>query len=220
MLDRRAFLCSFVIGTFTTRSEARRPTQTALPDFSSLIQRVESAVVAIASGKQTVGSGYVDASGLVVTASHVVRAAAAPLLVRLGSQQAPAKIAAEDERDDIAVLTASSLHTSTTLPTSETAPQVGEWIVVLGNPFGAGITATAGIVSALPGSITASDTLVRRLQINASVNPGNSGGPVCNMRGEVIGIASSLTPGGQGLAFVTPAPVIRRLVQSSKSNPG
>ena len=71
--------------------------------------------------------------------------------------------------------------------------------------------ATAGIVSAVPGAIT-TPAFVEKIQINAAVNPGNSGGPGLQLRGEVVGVASSLVPGGQGLAFATPAAAIERLL--------
>jgi S1-C subfamily serine protease len=93
-------------------------------------------------------------------------------------------------------------------------PQVGEWIVVLGNPFGAGTTATAGIISAAPGAITANAQLARQVQINASVNPGNSGGPVCNRAGDVVGATTTLVAAGQGIAFATSAATIRAFLTS------
>jgi serine protease Do len=112
----------------------------------------------------------------------------------------------------VALLEVSQALTPLVLAT--TAPRVGEWIVVLGNPIGGGTTATTGIVSAAPGAISATPELVRRLQIDASVNPGNSGGPVCNLRGEVIGSTTSLVSGAQGIAFATPASALRAFLAS------
>jgi serine protease Do len=168
--------------------------------------------VAIASSSQTLGSGFVAAPGRVVTAAHVARAAGASPVVIVGGRRLVAKIVASDDGIDVALLEVAGTGLPAPLKISETPAQVGEWVTVLGNPFAAGVTATAGIVSAAPGAITATPDLAKRLQINAAVNPGNSGGPICNMRGEVIGIASTLVPGGQGLAFATPASAIQQLL--------
>jgi serine protease Do len=78
------------------------------------------------------------------------------------------------------------------------------------------MTATAGIVSASPGAIAATPELARRIQINASVNPGNSGGPVVNLAGEVVGATTSLVAGGQGIAFATSAAVLRAFLATTR----
>ena len=216
MMLRREFLSGLLTAAAVVPPRLSRD-QSPAPDFVALVKRVQPAVVAIAGPADTIGSGYIDATGVVVTAAHVAHAAQT-LFVRMASGRIPVKMLAADDRDDLAILAAPSpIRGGGTLSTSVTPPEVGEWIVVLGNPFGAGISATVGIVSALPGSITATEALAARLQINAAVNPGNSGGPVCNVRGEVIGVASSLTPGGQGLAFATPAAAIRRLLSTIRA---
>jgi serine protease Do len=182
------------------------------PDFVGLVERATPAIVAIANAKQTIGSGFFVRPNVVVTAAHVAQGAGAGIFVATPAGRGPARVVATDASRDLALLETSGPTASSVLALASATPKVGEWIVVLGNPFGAGITATAGIVSAAPGAITATPALIDKLQINAAVNPGNSGGPVCNLRGEVVAVASSLVPGGQGLAFATPAAAIRTLL--------
>lgn len=209
-----------------------------LPDFVPLIARLSPAVVGIGDASAALGSGFVLAgSGLIATAAHVVRAAKHELLVLTSHTRQRLRLVAIDDAMDLALAFAPAgpaidgaraergpaLPDGLALQPVGAGPQVGEWIVVLGNPFGAGITATVGIVSALPGAITANETLARRIQIAAAVNPGNSGGPVCNLAGEVVGVASALAPGGQGLAFISPASALHGLIATTsrpKPSPG
>jgi serine protease Do len=189
------------------------PRPSTVPDFVALIERIGPSVTAIGDGKQTVGSGFAIRPTLVVTAAHVAQAVGATVVVASSGRQQAARIVAIREGDDVALLEVS--ESIPPLALASLPPRVGEWIVVVGNPFGGGTTATAGIVSAAPGAIASNPDLARRIQINAAVNPGNSGGPVCNLRGEVIGATTSLVPAGQGIAFATPASLLQALLTSS-----
>jgi S1-C subfamily serine protease len=195
-----------------------RATQTrrlsALPDFVELIERVAPSIVAVGDGKQTVGSGFAVAPDLVVTAAHVATAIGADAVVTSSAGRQPARIVGTQQDDDIALLEIGK--PLPVLPLAAQPSKVGEWIVVIGNPFGAGMVATVGIVSAAPGAITATAELSRRLQINASVNPGNSGGPVVNLAGEVVGATTSLVAGGQGIAFATSAAALRSFLAAPR----
>jgi serine protease Do len=184
----------------------------ALPDFVALIERIAPAVVAIGDGTQTLGSGFAVRPTLVITAAHVAQAAGAGAVAVSRQGRQAARLVAMREEDDIAVLELREALPALALAASPS--KVGEWIVVVGNPFGAGTTATAGIVSAAPGAIAATPELARRIQINAAVNPGNSGGPVCNLRGEVVGATTSLVAGGQGIAFATSASALAAFLTS------
>jgi serine protease Do len=187
----------------------------APPDFVALIARVSPSVVAVGDDSGSLGSGFVVKPGVVVTAAHVVSATHSPLSVLVGARRYPARQLGSDEQQDLALLQVSLEPAPAALALASSAARVGEWIVVLGNPFGAGTTATIGIVSAMPGAITSPASLAQRIQINASVNPGNSGGPVVNMRGEVIGVANALLPSGQGLGFAATAKAVRELITAS-----
>lgn len=186
---------------------AQVPRQGSLPDFVGLIEKIGPSVVAIGDASQTLGSGFAVAPDLVVTAAHVAKAIAAQPMVTSPAGRQPARVIATRADDDLGLLEVSQRLPP--LPIAATPPKVGEWIVVIGNPFGGGTTATAGIVSAAPGAIAGNPDLVRRIQINAAVNPGNSGGPVVNLAGEVVGATTSLVAGGQGIAFATSAAVLR-----------
>lgn len=211
------------------------PAHAGLPDLVALIARLSPAVVGVGDASTALGSGFVLAgSGLVATAAHVVRAAKGGLHLSTPRRREPLRVLAIDDTMDLALAStlpgpaidgadaagAPELPDGLTLQSPDAELRVGEWIVVLGNPFGAGITATVGIVSALPGAITASSELARRIQINAAVNPGNSGGPVCNLAGEVVGVASALVPAGQGLAFIATASALRALDSSTTPEAG
>jgi serine protease Do len=224
-IDRRRFTRAVILGAPALCSvtgtgagsaactAARRRVPATAPDFAALIERLAPAVVSIAGAAQTLGSGFGVGGNLVVTAAHVAQAAGSPLYVVAASGKHVARVIKVDDHRDLAVLQVEPPLPSIALTPAGSA-RVGEWVVVLGNPFGAGVTATVGIVSATPGAITTPAQLAERIQINAAVNPGNSGGPVCNLHGEAVGMASALMPGGQGLAFVTPSSTIRALLDS------
>ena len=89
--------------------------------------------------------------------------------------------------------------------------RAGQWIVVLGCPFGGGVTATLGIVGALPGAVEEPAMLRERLMLNAALNPGNSGGPVIASDGRVVAVATAAVPGAYGVGFATPATAIAEL---------
>jgi S1-C subfamily serine protease len=209
-IDRRQFtgLLALGIPTLGATACASRTTRIAqLPDFVTLIDRLAPSVVSIGDGKQALGSGFAITATRVITAAHVVQAASKTPVVTSAAGRQSARLVGSRTEDDVALLEVSQALTPLVLATM--APRVGEWIVVLGNPFGGGTTATTGIVSAAPGAISATPELARRIQINAAVNPGNSGGPVCNLRGEVVGATTSLVAGGQGIAFATSAVALR-----------
>jgi serine protease Do len=200
-------------GAVSARAAQTRQTG-ALPDFVALIERVSPSIVAVGEAKQTIGSGFAVAPNLVVTAAHVGAALGADIAVTSAAGRQSARLVATHKDDDIALLEVEKPLPA--LPLAGEPSKVGEWIVVIGNPFGAGMVATVGIVSAAPGAITATAELSRRIQINASVNPGNSGGPVVNLAGEVVGATTSLVAGGQGIAFATSAAAIRAFIATSR----
>jgi S1-C subfamily serine protease len=218
-MHRRHFTSTLLLGLpalLSSACAARRGVTGAatLPDFSGLVERMSPGVVAIGDRSQTLGSGFVTGEGLVLTAAHVAKAAGTSLAVLSVMGRQTGRLLASDEANDLALVR--TAPTPPMLPLAAADARVGEWVLVLGNPFGAGLTATAGIVSAAPGAIQTAG-LTGRMQINAAVNPGNSGGPVCNVRGEVIGLATTFVPAAQGIAFATPAAVIRAFLASARA---
>jgi S1-C subfamily serine protease len=211
-LTRREFGRLMALGFPALGAAACAARSGAGPNFVSLVAKVSPSVVALGSGTQTVGSGFVVRPNLIVTAAHVAQAAGATVVVTSTSGKHVARVIGTRDDDDLAILEIPQGLTPLALATQP--PRAGEWIVVIGNPFGAGTTATAGIISAAPGAITATPQLARQIQINASVNPGNSGGPVCNLAGEVVGATTTLVAAGQGIAFATSAAQINALLTS------
>jgi S1-C subfamily serine protease len=176
---------------------------------SSVIARAGPAVVHVAIEKKGrgggMGSGLVLASdGLVMTNSHVVSGASAVRLLMADGQQAQARILGNDPHTDIAVLRADNALQAPALAFADSTKLVqGQIAIALGNPLGFDQTATAGIVSATGRSLRAeTGRLIEDvIQTDAALNPGNSGGPLVNSKGEVIGINTAVIRGAQGICF-------------------
>jgi len=158
-----------------------------------------------------VGSGFlIDASGLVVTNHHVIDGADEIEVVFDDGARFPAVLKGRDAKTDLALL---EISTDTPLPFvrfgDSDAARVGDWVIAIGNPFGLGGTTTSGIISARGRDIQ-SGPLDDFIQIDAPINRGNSGGPLFNTRGEVIGINSAIyspTGGNVGIGFAIPAAI-------------
>ncbi|MEO8545619.1 MAG: DegQ family serine endoprotease [Burkholderiaceae bacterium] len=156
------------------------------------------------------GSGFiVSADGIILTNAHVVRNATDVTVKLTDRREFVAKVLGSDPKTDIAVLKIDA----TNLPIVKTGNiqdlRVGEWVLAIGSPFGFENTVTAGVVSAKGRSLP-DDSAVPFIQTDVAVNPGNSGGPLFNTRGEVIGINSQIysrTGGYQGLSFAIPIDV-------------
>ena len=156
------------------------------------------------------GSGFiVRADGIILTNAHVV-AEASEVTVKLNDRREfKAKVIGIDGPSDVAVLKIDANNLPVVKLDRADDVKVGEWVLAIGSPFGFENSATSGIVSAkaraLPG-----DTYVPFIQTDVAVNPGNSGGPLFNMKGEVIGINSQIysrSGGYQGLSFAVPIDV-------------
>ncbi len=153
------------------------------------------------------GSGFiVGAEGIILTNAHVVRNASEVTVKLTDRREFSAKVLGSDPRTDIAVLKIDAQN----LPTVSTGNiqdlRVGEWVLAIGSPFGFENTVTAGVVSAKGRSLP-DDSAVPFIQTDVAVNPGNSGGPLFNSRGEVIGVNAQIysrTGGYQGLSFAIP----------------
>lgn len=160
------------------------------------------------------GSGFfIAANGFIVTNNHVV-ADATEITVRLADgREMEARLVGRDESTDLAVIKVEGSDFPFVNFEESAQPRVGDWVIAVGNPFGLGGTATAGIVSAQGRSIpdpTAS--YVDFLQIDAAINRGNSGGPTFDIYGRVIGVNSAIySPTGNsvGIGFAIPASVAK-----------
>ncbi len=160
------------------------------------------------------GSGFIVSSdGVILTNAHVVDGATEVLVKLTDKREFRAKVVGKDKRSDVAVLKIDARNLPVVRIGNPAESQVGEWVLAIGSPFGFENTATAGIVSAKSRSLPG-DTYVPFIQTDVAVNPGNSGGPLFNARGEVIGINSQIYSGSggyQGLSFAIPMDVVSKV---------
>ncbi len=177
---------------------------------------------------QSLGSGFViDPSGIVITNNHVVGEANEIMVIFTDGRKLKAKVIGKDSKVDVAVLKVDSDKPLKTVKFGDSDKmRVGDGVMAVGNPFGLGETVTAGIISARNRNID-SGPYDDFLQTDASINKGNSGGPLFNLQGEVIGINTAiLSPSGGsiGIGFATPAatvmPVIEQLEQFHETRRG
>jgi serine protease Do len=171
---------------------------------------------------RSLGSGFiVDAGGLVVTNHHVIRGADEIEVTLDSGEVLPAIVRGVDRRTDLALL---EVETEAPLPyvsfgDSDHA-RVGDWVIAIGNPFGLGGTTTSGIVSARGRDIN-NGPYVDYIQIDASINRGNSGGPLFNDMGQVIGINTAIfspNGGSVGIGFAIPASVAQGVVEQLRED--
>lgn len=170
---------------------------------------------------QSLGSGFIiDPSGIVVTNNHVIKGADEITVTLQDNTTLKAKLIGHDDRTDIAVLQVKSDKPLPFLPFADSsASRVGDWVLAIGNPFGLGGTVTAGIVSARGRDIQQGpyDDFI---QTDAAINRGNSGGPLFNMTGEVIGINTAIfspSGGSIGLGFSIPSNLAKTVVAQLRS---
>jgi serine protease Do len=168
------------------------------------------------------GSGFiVGADGVILTNAHVVKGAKDVVVKLTDRREFQAKVLGIDEKTDIAVLKIDAKNLPVVQIGKVSDVQVGQWVVAIGSPYGLENTLTAGVVSATGRSLP-DDSAVPFIQTDVAVNPGNSGGPLFNLRGEVVGINSQIysqTGGFQGLSFSIPIDVATR-VQSQIEKTG
>ena len=160
------------------------------------------------------GSGFiVSPDGVILTNAHVVQGADEVTVKLQDRREFRAKVLGSDPRTDVAVLQIDAKGLPVAPIGKSQSLLVGEWVLAIGSPFGLESTVTAGVVSATGRSIQG-DSNVPFIQTDVAVNPGNSGGPLFNTRGEVVGINSqiySMTGGYQGLSFSIPIDLAVRI---------
>ncbi|HUZ74988.1 MAG TPA: DegQ family serine endoprotease [Stellaceae bacterium] len=178
--------------------------------------------------RMALGSGFIiDPSGYIVTNNHVVQDADKVTVIFQDGSKFPAKVVGRDPKIDLALLKIAAGHPLPYVSWGDSnAVQVGDWVLAVGNPFGLGGTVSSGIISARGRDIHAGpyDDF---LQIDASINRGNSGGPTFNLEGQVIGINTAIyspNGGSVGIGFAIPSslakPVIEQLREHGKVERG
>lgn len=170
--------------------------------------------------ENSLGSGViVRSNGIIVTNAHVVKAADELKVVLNDRREYPAEIIAQDEEIDVAVLrvdTNGERLPALAIQSEGDALEIGDIVLAIGNPFGVGQTVTSGIVSAL-GRTNVTD-VSSFIQTDAAVNPGNSGGALVDLSGELVGVNTAIfsrSGGSNGIGFAIPSKLVARAVDSA-----
>jgi serine protease Do len=176
---------------------------------------------------QSLGSGFIVSSdGYIVTNNHVITAEGqgeveSITVTMTDGTDYPAKLVGKDAASDLAVLKIVGTKPFPFVKFGDSQhARVGDWVIAIGNPFGLGGTVTQGIISAVYRNTGSGSAYDRYLQTDASINRGNSGGPMFDMRGNVIGINNAIfspTGGSVGIGFAIPAetaaPIVEKLIK-------
>jgi len=221
------------------RSPRDVATTPGLPDFAELADRMSPSVVSVVSAlppearegrrpRRGVGSGMVvRADGEVLTNHHVIAGAMSFAIQYADGSRVAARLVHGAPALDLALL-APEIAVTGRIPVqlSERRPRPGEWTMAIGHPFGLGDTVTVGVISGLgrdhddlgrPQSLDP-DGVWSFIQTDASINLGNSGGPLVDLRGEVIGLTTAVRSEGQGLAFAVPAPMAQKFLAEVRAH--
>lgn len=170
----------------------------------------------------SLGSGFIiDASGYIVTNNHVIADAESINVILHDDTEIEAKVIGTDSKTDLALIKIETKKPLVPLQWGDSDKmRVGDWILAIGNPFGLGGTVTAGIVSARARDIN-SGPYDDFIQTDASINRGNSGGPMFNMAGEVVGVNSAIyspSGGSVGIGFAIPTALAKPVIEQLKAH--
>jgi S1-C subfamily serine protease len=185
-------------------------------ELADLVARAAPGVVGL-SQRRGQGSGVVLSSdGYIVTNSHVAKAPGALRVRFSGGGEAEATLVGADDRTDLAVVRAAGAAAPSLMLPDRTPVRIGELVIAIGNPLGLERSVSLGVVSALHRDLPTRDGVLEGLiQTDASVNPGNSGGPLLDSAGRLIGVnAAIISPSGSsaGIGFAIPVDEVNRVV--------
>ena len=201
----------------------------AIPNFkpptslAPLVKAVRPGVVNIAARnentKRTLGSGFlINPDGLVVTNNHVVERAQ-EISVRLADgREFDASVVGRDPSTDLALLRLADARDLPTVTLGDSDQlEIGDWVVAIGNPFGLDTSVTHGLISARE-RVLGLGPFDDFIQTNALINPGNTGGPLFDLKGDVVGVTTAIVSQGQGIGFAVPINLVKDLLPNLLDN--
>ena len=170
--------------------------------------------------RKGLGSGFIyKSSGLIVTNFHVIENADEIEIVLYNEKKYKANIVGTDKRTDVALLKINSDEKLKSLNIGKSENlKIGQWVVAIGNPLGLGTTVTTGIISAKGRYVDGLGTYVDFIQTDAALNKGNSGGPLFDLNGNVIGVNTAIAARGQGIGFAIPIDTVVDIVEQLRIN--
>lgn len=222
-----------VVNISTTQTISAKDGEDALPDmqfppgspfedfFKDFMQKHGNGTSPHKHKATALGSGFIiDPAGLIVTNNHVIEGADEINVILQDDTNLTATVVGRDKKTDLAVLKVTPKKTLTAVSFGDSDKvRVGDWILAIGNPYGLGGTVTAGIISARSRDIN-SGPYDEYLQTDAPINRGNSGGPMFDMDGNVVGINTAIfspSGGSIGIGFAIPATLAKNIVEQLKN---
>jgi len=201
-----------------TTPDQSQPSKAADTTSGTPADTPSDSVIPPPKAEEALGSGFViDPAGLIVTNNHVINGATAVTVTFQDGTILPANVVGTDKDGDLAVLKVNAGHKLPAVSFGDSNKlRVGDWVLAIGNPFGLAGTTTAGIVSALHRNI-GENKFDDFIQTDAAVNRGNSGGPLFDVSGQVIGVTSAIyspSGGSIGLGFAIPAAMVQPVAAS------
>ncbi|MGX7678673.1 S1C family serine protease [Jatrophihabitans sp. DSM 45814] len=198
-------------GSAPSASPSASPSSSASPTVSDIYQHVGPSVAVVRTAKGALGTGVIaTATGAVLTANHVIADGSAISITFSDGTKSAATVASADKATDVAMLTPATLPQPVVPATIGGNAAVGADVVAIGNPLGLTYSVTSGVVSGLNRTAdTNNGQFSGLIQFDASVNPGSSGGPLLDSKGNVVGIVVSIADPGHddafaGIAFAVP----------------
>jgi len=193
------------------------PNGSVFDGLKDLLEKQQAQKKEIAS----LGSGFIiSKDGYVVTNYHVIEGADEIMVILSDGKKIKAKITGVDKKTDLALLKIDSNTDFKFVQLGDSnKSRIGEWVIAVGNPFGLGGSVSAGIISAR-GRDIASGQLDGFIQTDAAINKGNSGGPMFNLKGEVIGVNTiilSTSGGSMGIGFAIPSSIVKPVIEQLKN---